>query len=82
MPGVILASFYPQKNSLVAQIVLGKEQVATALGLSLGQRVGQALRDTPQLHDGRWLFVKVTSRRDVKDVVQLIQVKRKPVSHI
>ena len=76
--GKSLASLYPQKNRLVVQIVLGRAQVAQALGLPLGKQVGRSLRETPQLHDGRWLFLKVTTKRDVKDIEQLVQVKRKP----
>jgi hypothetical protein len=76
--GKSLASLYPQKNGLVVQLVLGKDQVVKAGGLSLGKNVERNLQATPQLHDGRWLFLKVTTRRDVQDVEQLVRVKRRP----
>ena len=76
--GKTLVTLYPQQNSFVVQIVLGKDQVEQALGLKLGKNVGTLLRETPQLHDGRWLFVKVKIKQDVKDIQQLIQVKRRP----
>ncbi len=76
--GKSLTSLYPQKNMLIAQVVLGRQQVTQALSLPLGPKVGGALRGTPDLHDGRWLFLKVTSRRDARDVEQLILLKRRP----
>jgi hypothetical protein len=62
----------------VAQIVLGKDQVEQALTLKLGKNVGTVLTGTPQLHDGRWLFIKVKTAKDVKDIQQVLQVKRRP----
>ena len=76
--GKTLVTLYPQKESFVAQIVLGKDQVEQALALKLGKNVGTVLRETPQLHDGRWLFIKVKIEKDVKDIQQLLQVKRRP----
>jgi hypothetical protein len=66
--GKTLVSLYPQKESFVAQIVLGKDQVEKALKLGLGRNVGTVLKETPQLHDGRWLFIKVKTEKDVKDI--------------
>lgn len=76
--GKTLVTLYPQKEYFVAQIVLGKDQVEQALNLKLGKNVGTVLTETPQLHDGRWLFIKVKTEKDVKDIQQLLQVKRRP----
>ncbi len=76
--GKTLVSLYPQTNTFVVQIVLGKDQVAQAMALKLGKNVGTVFQETPQLHDGRWLFIKVKTARDIQDISQLIQVKRKP----
>ena len=62
----------------VAQIVLGNVQVEQAMQLELGESVGTLLRETPQFHDGRWLFIPVRTARDAVDVKQLLQVKRRP----
>jgi hypothetical protein len=37
------------------------------------------LRDAPLLHDGRWLFIPVTTETDAADVERLFLVKRRPV---
>jgi hypothetical protein len=76
--GKTLVTLYPQKGCFVAQIVLGKDQVEQALNLKLGKNVGTILTETPQLHDGRWLFIKVKTEKDVRDIQQLLQVKRRP----
>jgi len=79
--GKSLASLYPQQGHLVAQVVLGREEGERALALPLGDHVGGMLRDAPLLHDGRWLFIPVTSQTDAADVEQLLLVKRRPVRH-
>ncbi len=76
--GKTLLTLFPQQDYFVAQIVLGKDQVEQALELKLGKNVGTVLTETPQLHDGRWLFIKVKTGKDVKDIEQLLQVKRRP----
>jgi hypothetical protein len=76
--GKTLVSLYPQKEYFVAQIVLGKDQVEKAYELKLGKNVKKILEETPQLHDGRWLFIKVRTKKDVKDVQKLLQVKKRP----
>lgn len=77
--GKALVSLYPQSGSFVAQVVLGKEQVEKALALELGAKVGGMLRDTPQLHDGKWLFIPITTQEEVRDVEQLLLLKRRPL---
>jgi hypothetical protein len=76
--GKSLLSLFPNAGYFVAQVVLGNAQVKQALGLELGESVGALLRETPQLHDGRWLFIPVRTAQDVQDVQQLLQVKRRP----
>lgn len=76
--GKTLVSLYPQMDHFVAQVVLGKDQVEKAAQLELGDNVRTLLDETPQLHDGRWLFIKVTTADDVKDVQELLKIKRRP----
>ena len=76
--GKSLLSLFPNQGYCVAQIVLGNVQVEQALGLELGAAVGTLLRETPQFHDGRWLFIPVRTARDAADVKLLLQVKRRP----
>ncbi len=77
--GKSLVSLYPQADSFIAQVVLGKDQVEAALGLALGEKVRRMLRETPQLHDGKWLFIPVTDEVDERDIEQLLLVKKRPI---
>jgi len=73
--GRALVALYPQKERVVAQIVLGKAQAERALGLKLGEKVRKTLNKAPQLRDGRWLSIPVLSEADAEDVEQLLRVK-------
>lgn len=76
--GKALASIYAQKGYFVAQIVLNSEQVERAMRLDLGAIAGQILRETPQLRDGRWLFIPVRTENDEIDIENLLLVKHPP----
>jgi hypothetical protein len=76
--GKSLLSLFPNEGYFVAQVVLGNAQVGQALQLELGEAVGTLLRETPQFHDGRWLFIPVRTDQDAADVQQLLPVKRRP----
>ena len=77
--GKTLTTLYPQRDSFVAQVVLGREQAEKTANLELGEKVRQLVTDTPQLHDGKWLFIPVTEEPDVLDVERLLLLKRRPV---
>ena len=76
--GKSLLSLFPNEGYFVAQIVLGSAQVEQALSLELGENVGSLLRQTPQLHDGRWLYIQASTEQDVGDIQQLLRLKRRP----
>jgi hypothetical protein len=77
--GKSLVVLYPQQGYFIAQVVLGREQVEKAMSLNLGEIVGGLLRETPQLHDGKWLFIQVKDIGEVKDIQQLLLIKRKSI---
>jgi hypothetical protein len=76
--GKSLASLYPAQDGFTVQIVLGREQVEKVAGLALGEHVRTIFENTPQLHDGRWLFIPVQGERDVQDIEQVLLAKRRP----
>ncbi len=73
-----LLSLYPQEVGLVAQVVLGRTELEKASTLHLSDAVARALRETPSLHDGKWLFLTPQNGLDIEDILQLIQTKAKP----
>ncbi len=77
--GRALLALYPQKEMIMAQVVLGKAQAEQALRLKLGEKVSKMLRVAPQLRDGRWLSIPVLNETDAEDVEQLLLVKMRPL---
>jgi len=76
--GKSLTALHPQQERILVQIVLGKAQAERALQLELRENISTILRETPQLRDGRWLFVPVTSKSDAEDVEKLLLAKMRP----
>ena len=76
--GRTLVSLSPREGGFIALVVLGAEETKRAFELELGSGVRRVLEDARQYHDGRWLFVPVKSKRDVRDVTSLLALKRRP----
>ncbi|TET22689.1 MAG: DUF3788 domain-containing protein [Candidatus Stahlbacteria bacterium] len=77
--GKALTSLFPAKGYFVAQIVLNPPQTEKALGANLSKSTLQMIKEAKAYHDGRWLWIKVASKQTLKDVKQLLLIKRKPV---
>jgi hypothetical protein len=77
--GKALVALYPQKEIIIAQVVLGKAQAERALSLKLGEKVSKMLREAPQLRDGRWLSIPILNQADAEDVERLLLVKMRPI---
>jgi len=73
--GKALLSLYPGKDTFVAQIVLGEAPGRKASHLALGSNVRRVFENTRPLADGRWLFIRVNSKKDVRDCRNLLALK-------
>jgi hypothetical protein len=73
--GKALLSLYPAKESFTAQIIIGPSEAQKAANLTLGENSKKVLESTHEFHEGRWLFLRVESDQDVKDVKQLLMLK-------
>ena len=79
-----LCEMYPEYGSFTALVVLGAKELQQALDRldTFGPTVRRMLVETPRLHDGCWMFTRisdpVTCLQDVQDIEQLILIKRKP----
>lgn len=80
--GKTLCNLIPEKGAFTVLVVLGKKEVEKALAIAdkLNKNVRQHLENTEQLHDGRWLWIRVRKQGDVKSIVELLKAKRKPKS--
>jgi hypothetical protein len=76
--GKALLSMYPGKGSFTVQIVLGATPAKKATSLKLGRNVRNVLENAHEFPEGRWLFIRVGSKRDLHDVQQLLLLKERP----
>jgi hypothetical protein len=76
--GKALLSMYPGEGSFTVQIVLGAIPAKKASNLKLGRNVRTVLENAHEFPEGRWLFIKVGSKQDVRDVQQLLLLKEQP----
>ncbi len=78
--GKTLCSLFPEKGAFTVLIVLGGKEAEKALTIrdELSPRVNEILGTTEQLHDGRWLWIRVSKDTDIDDVKKLLYIKRRP----
>ena len=81
--GKTLCSLFPERGGFTVLIVLGKKESEKALLIrdELSSKIRKLLGDTEQLHDGRWLWIRLLTASDTDDVKKLLQIKRKPKKH-
>ena len=78
--GRTLCSLFPEKGGFTVLIVLGKKESEKALSMrdELSSKIRKLLGDTRQLHDGRWLWIRLLTTSDTDDIKKLLQIKRRP----
>ncbi|KPJ73996.1 hypothetical protein AMJ52_02320 [candidate division TA06 bacterium DG_78] len=76
--GRALITLYPGRKGFTAQVVIGSKIDNKVKGLNLGRNVKLVYKSAHMLHDGRWLFIKVKTKKDIKDIQQLLVLKAKP----
>lgn len=77
--GKTLCSLFPEKGGFTALITLGKNEAQKALAIreELSSQTREHLEGTKQLHDGRWLWLRVLTTSDTADIKKLLQIKRR-----
>ena len=75
-----LCSFFPEKNSFTFLITFGKNEVEKFLTIEndFAEEVVGIFHGTKQLHDGRWIYIRLKDGKLVQDIAKLITIKRKP----
>jgi len=76
--GKTLVTLYPRKGEFVVLVVLGKDEVAKAKAVRLSKRVKGTFEAAKQFHDGRWLWIRPSSKADIESISSLLAVKRRP----
>ena len=75
-----LITLFPERGGFTALVVLGREEIAKANAIldELSSNVRDILTTTKQLHDGRWLWIRPSSKADIESVKALLGMKRRP----
>ena len=78
--GRTLCSLFPEKGGFTVLITLGKKESEKTLKIleDLSSKTQQLIKETKQLRDGRWLWIRLSSVEDTEDIKKIIQAKRKP----
>lgn len=75
-----LISCFPENGAFSALLVLGKKESEKVdqIRNELTNNILTIFDTTEQLHDGRWLWIRITNKNDLDSLVKLIGIKRKP----
>jgi hypothetical protein len=78
--GRTLCSLFPEKGSFSFLIVFGKKEVEKAIGVldEFSGNIQDIILNTEQLHDGRWLWIRVHKKEEIEDIKKLIKIKKRP----
>lgn len=78
--GKTLCSLFPEKGGFTVLITLGNKESEEAYTIKskLSSQMNKLLTNTKQLHDGRWLWIRTTTKEQIRDVKELLQIKRRP----
>jgi hypothetical protein len=78
--GKTLITLTPEKGAVRILIVLGKEESEKALSMQneFSLKMYKLIENTKQLHDGRWLWIRLFHTKDAEDIEKLLPIKRKP----
>ena len=77
--GKTLVTLFPERGGFTALVVLGKKEVAKTetCKKELSKKVRELFENTGQLHDGRWLWIRPTSKADIESIKILLNAKRR-----
>ena len=78
--GRTIASLFPEKNSFSFLIVYGKKEIDkfSAQESEFLPAIIDIFQNTKKLHDGKWLWIRVTDSLYFEDLKKLIAIKRRP----
>ncbi|MHA2248181.1 MAG: DUF3788 domain-containing protein [Candidatus Hodarchaeales archaeon] len=82
--GRTLCSLFPEKSSFTVLITLGKKESETVLSMKdeLSSRIFKLIKESRQLRDGRWLWIRILKTNDITDIKKILTVKRKPKKQV
>jgi hypothetical protein len=82
--GRTLCSLFPEKDSFTVLITLGKGESELVLSMKdeLSSQILNLIKESRQLRDGRWLWIRILKVNDITDIKKILAVKRKPKKQV
>lgn len=75
--GKSIIALYPDKDGYMVQLILNKNQVNQALAQVTNQHIKKLINETETIHEGKWIYVKINDKTDLKDIFTLINIRIK-----
>ncbi len=73
-----LCTIFPEKGAFTVLVTLGKKEIDKLDFKSLSKYTKNIFNNTPQLRDGRWLWLRALKVAILSDIKLLLRSKRKP----
>jgi len=73
--GKALVSLYPDAGSFTAQVILKEDQIARAPSELLIPELRAAIDGANPYAEGRWVFLAVSSERELEVVKRLVEIR-------
>ena len=73
--GRAFTSLFPDKNCFTILIILTSNQVEKTRSLELGEAIRLKIENTPQLYEGRWIFISIATGDDINYAEKLLKIK-------
>ena len=78
--GKTLCYFFPEDDAFSILIVLGvkESEKVESFKKKLNKTVKTIFENTEQLHDGRWMWIRILEKSDIDSLILLLKAKREP----
>jgi hypothetical protein len=82
--GKTMAYFFPEQGAYSVLLILGKKEAEEVESIKdkFSKEIQRIFDNTEQLHDGRWLWIRVLTKLDVDSIKLLLSAKRKPKNEL
>lgn len=74
-----LVSCFPENGAFSVLLVLGRIEAdkVNQVREELNENFLSIFDETEQLHDGRWMWIRILTQEDLKSLIKVIKIKRK-----
>ncbi len=78
--GRTIVSLFPEKESFSFLIVYGKKEIDkfSTQESEFSPAIVEIFQNTKRLHDGKWLWIRVTDSSNFENLKKLLTIKRRP----